>query len=174
MPRIIMLMIKKKKIWEGNYSGDIEEIEIQLLVILGFGPNVGPEVDVNLPKGDFQFQQQATFNDYINPGLSSDKSSEVVILRNGEGVLTSYSVVETVKLTKNNNWTHVFNVSYSAYKDSSGEWVLSNSNMYMINEITPNNTILVSSKLVKVLPLYSPIFTLFINKISPNLTLVSE
>ena len=32
----------------------------------------------------------------------------------------------------------------------------------------------VSSKVVKVLPLYSPILTLFINKISPNLTFVSE
>lgn len=162
-----------KKIWEGNYSGDIEEIEIQLLVILGFGPKIYGDVDVSLPKGDFQFQQQATFNDYTNPGLSSDKSSEVVILSNGEGVLTSYSVVETVKLTKNNNWTHVFNVSYSAYKDSSGEWVLSNSNMYMINEITPNNTILVSSKLVKYIVSPDEKITAFwnlTNRVIPNET----
>ena len=92
-------------------------------------------------------------SDNINNEILANAIGDIVILPDVNGVLTSYVVVETVKLTKENNWKHVFkNLTFSsAYRDDDGYWILGDSGEYVIHEITPNNTELVSSYFVKYL-----------------------
>lgn len=155
-PQNSSLIVQKH--WEGNYSGSVEEIEIQLLkkIYQGFSGE-GPEVDVNLPKSGpvpGPAQQKASFVDIINTDILSNLNGDLIILPDKNGVLTTYMIIKTVKLTKANNWRHIFtNLTFiSAYKNSTGHWVLGDSSEYIIREINMGaNSELISSSFVKYL-----------------------
>ncbi|WP_296873783.1 hypothetical protein [uncultured Methanobrevibacter sp.] len=161
------------KNWEGNYSGDIEEIEIELLKKLN--PNIDnpkvpepchpkvpepchPKVPEPCPSpvvpgpAQQQTKQKASLDDSnINQNILASAIGDIVILPDENGNLTSYVVVQKAKLTKANNWKHAFkNLTFaSAYRDNEGQWVLYDAGEYMVREFTPDNTELISSHFVK-------------------------
>lgn len=135
------------KNWEGNYSGSIEEIQIQLLKKIIKDPLTPPKwkaspLDISDNYGA----------NYENLDLTTDSVGDIVILPDENGVLTSYTIVQTVKITKADGWKYVFkNITFvSASLNSTNQWSLDDSTEYIIREINLlANVQIISSSFVK-------------------------
>lgn len=137
------------KYWEGNYSGFITEIEIQLLKKL-HPNNVNPPHDPVPEPCPPKWKSINPKNNVLD--FLSDVVGDIVILPDINGVLTSYEIIETVKLTKENNWTYVFkNLTFTSAKlNSTNHWYLGDAGEYIVREInTPPNVQVVGSSFVK-------------------------
>lgn len=132
-----------EKVWDGNYSGNITYVEIQFLYKLyaheyylpGEPPCIPPPTPI--PTDPYQ-------------------DDEIFFIPDKYGNLVAYILIETVNLTKENNWRHVFtNLTYkSSYqmKDEDGNnyWVLHDPNEYIVREIkVPVNVTVTLSEFVK-------------------------
>ena len=142
------------KYWEGNYSGFITEIEIQLLKKLHPTPNSPVPPVVCPPKCPEPCppKWKSIIPNNNDLDFLSDAVGDIVILPDINGVLTSYKIIETVKLTKENNWTYVFkNLTFSsAWLNSTNHWYLGDAGEYIVREInTPPNVQVVGSSFVK-------------------------
>lgn len=127
------------KIWEGNDSGNITSIQIQLLhkVI----------VQSSCPPKWKSTPDDAIFNETVGT---------VVFLPDANGVMTSYTIVEVATISKENNWRHVFkNLTFiSASKrdasDGSKYWYLGDTGEYVVREIgLPENVEAISAIFVR-------------------------
>ena len=137
------------KYWEGNYSGFITEIEIQLLKKLHPNNVNPPYVPVPQPCPP-KWKSIIPNNNDLD--FLSDVVGDIVILPDINGVLTSYEIIKTVKLTKENNWTYVFkNLTFTSAKlNSTNHWYLGDTGEYIVREInTPPNVQVVGSSFVK-------------------------
>lgn len=151
------------KSWEGGNSGNISFVEIQLLHKLEVG---------NRPPKWESSPDDPIFDDTVGTN---------VLLPDGSGNYVTYTIVQIAKITKENNWRHVFNNltfrSATLKENSNGNryWVLGDAAEYIIREINvQENVEVVSTILVK--NLTSPIdgglkvFWNITNRIVPNET----
>ena len=135
-----------KKYWEGNYSGSINEIEIQLLKKLNPNNENPPVPELCPPKC------KSSYSDNNDLDFLADAVGDIVILPDINGVLTSYKIIKTVKLTKENNWTYVFkNLTFSSARlNGTNHWYLGDAGEYIVREInTPSNVQVIGSSFVK-------------------------
>ena len=138
------------KYWEGNYSGFITEIEIQLLKKLS--PNNGNPPFVPPPEPCPPKWKSYNPDNNIDLDFLADAVGDIVILPDINGVLTSYKIIKTVKLTKENNWTYVFkNLTFSSARlNGTNHWYLGHAGEYIVREIkTPPTVQVVGSSFVK-------------------------
>ena len=109
------------KNWEGNYSGDISYVEIQLLLKEPQGP----------PKWK-ALPDNPLFNETVGTR---------VFLDDGTGKIVPYTIIKTAILSKENNWRHEFKnlTFFSAVlrETASGDkyWYLGDTHEYVIREI---------------------------------------
>lgn len=142
------------KYWEGNYSGNIEEIEIQLLKKLN--PTYDPVPPVPSPcppkwKASPDDLEPDSNGESYDSNLLSGSIGDIVILPDENGVLTAYTIVQTVKITKVNGWKYIFrNLTFDSASLISDKWNLGDTGEYVIREINiPVNVGVVSSTFVK-------------------------
>ena len=155
------IIVTKK--WEGNYSGDISYVEIQLL---------RKEVQEKCPPKCKASPDDPIFNETVGTKL---------LLPDGNGNLVYYTIVQTAIISKENNWRHVFkNITFnSAYRTETANgdkyWVLEDTHEYIIREINiQKNVEFVSALFVKnfTCPLDGglKVFWNLTNRIIPNET----
>ena len=120
----ISTSIHVEKVWEGNDSGDITQVEIQLLRYRA--PKISmPDVDISLPKSP----EISLGDDSENPVY------EIVNITDDSGIVHTYEIIKSIILSKENNWTGVFDNLDPNYS-------------YIVREINlPDNAELVSVNL---------------------------
>ena len=112
------------KIWEGGDSGNITYVEIQLLHKV--------VVDTLCPPKWKSSPDEPIFDETVGT---------IVFLPDPSGKLVSYKIVQTAKLTKENNWRHVFkNLTFDSATqrvNSNGDkyWFLGDTHEYVVREI---------------------------------------
>ena len=126
------------KNWEGNYSGDISFVEIQLL---------HKDDSEKCPPKWKSLPDDPLFNETVG---------SKVLLKDGNGNWAYYTIVQTAIISKENNWRHVFkNVTFKSAdqrETASGDkyWFLGDTYEYMIREINiQKNVEFVSAVFVK-------------------------
>ena len=132
-----------EKVWDGNYSGNITYVEIQFLYKLYAIEYFPPDYEPCMPSTD-------------PPHIDPNQDDEIYFIPDKEGNLVPYKLIQTVNVTKENNWRHVFtNLTYkSALQMEDGEgnayWVLNDPNEYIVREIkVPVNVTVTLSEFVK-------------------------
>ena len=127
------------KYWENNYSGEISSIEIQLL-----------------HKVNVQSACPPKWKSSPDDAIFDETIGTIVILPDANGELTSYTIVDTAIISKENNWRYVFkNLTFSSAslrETESGNryWYLGDVGEYIIREINlQNNVEVISAVFVK-------------------------
>lgn len=132
-----------EKVWDGNYSGNITYVEIQFLYKLYAGEYFPPGYHPCPPP--------------ISPlPIDPNQDDEIYLIPDKDGNLVPYKLIQTVNLTKENNWRHVFtNITYKSALQNEDEdgniyWVLHDPNEYIVREIkVPVNVTVTLSEFVK-------------------------
>ena len=129
-----------EKVWDGNYSGNITYVEFQFLYKLYVHEDF-PSEPCPPP---------------VHPIIGPNQDGDIYLIPDKDGKLVAYKLIQTVNITKENNWRHVFtNLTYrTAYQMKAGDgnayWVLNDPNEYIVREIkVPVNVTVTLSEFVK-------------------------